>query len=147
MQSMSSAMLGVPTFADATLCFSLLSMVATPIYDHRQPWVRSVCVRATKFTSDESTSWTILSSPDGAAAGGAAVTGAGSPDKGPAPFEWFSPFSGRVKPPPRDMLLSARSRGMCGRKSEEVLVASAMLAGRGASGGYTWGQAGSRLER
>lgn len=139
-------MLGVPTFADATLCFSLLSIVATPIYDRRQLWVRPICVGATKFTSDESTSWTIFSFPDGAAAGGASVAGAGSPGKGPAPLEWLSPFSGRVKPPPRDMLLSARSRGICGRKSEEAL-ASAMVAGRGASGGYTCGQAGSRLDR
>lgn len=130
----------MPTFADATLCFSLLSMVATPIYmtavsPGPDPFL---CARQ-EFTSDESTSCTILSSPDGAVAGGAVVAGAESPGREPAPLEWFSPFSGRVKPPPRDMVLSARSRPICGRKSEEAL-ASAMLAGRGRLGGITAGR-------
>lgn len=46
----------------------------------------------------------------------------------PAPLEGFPPSSVRVMPAPRDMVLSARSRDVCGGKSVEGLV-SAMLGG------------------
>lgn len=88
--------LGLPTFADATLCFNLFSMVATPIYDSRQRWFEPAYARAINFTSEESTSCTCFSSPDGAVAGAAVVAGAGGPGWEPAPLEWFSPFSESV---------------------------------------------------
>lgn len=84
-----------------------------------------------KLTSDVSTSCTSFSSPAFATAwdfiaggvGSGGPVGLASP---PAPFDGAPPFSGRLVPGPRDMVLSARSRVIGGRKSVDALV-SAML--------------------